>query len=1175
MDFEQGEENSALEEIQAALTCCQEVTSEILAGKYENLKEMAEAYKERFPSSKCGNFWDEGGSISLTCEECRQTENSCVCLDCFLRQNHEGHHCRISLNSSGNCDCGDASFWKPECFCSEHKGQLENPDSLLEPEEKELFLKSFDKIGKLLGSTSETQMITYLKFLAQFVQFGDPVSRCLAIAISPYLTIDLHIKASYNGIQALFQFEASIINEPYFVDHFLLYLLENMKEFFIASLKAQYDYSIVPRNVFHAYSPRVVKDLLEKHPDDWHEIVIGQIGALIQVFQSILKDGLNENTKFWEMFVEYAGFFKRLANLTQDKDKFTQIALSIAKLLSEMEFNFSFTCKREGDKEDDDPKLQSLMQTRHQFHSLITNIFDFIVELIDPTVIVEYFIKFMKSRDVDYNEIKCAVDTDCDIYVFLTLHIFVAKILQATKKPAEIVNEVAKSLDIPLDDICRILCFYPIRLYAAIYYNEKKFFVRNQDMVLNTLFLIPIYFINELAIQPFFLIQLAAGLMNANKFLELLRGTFSVSFEEVFDSYFLFFTNIIFDRIVYRNDPVEIFDQQVFNFLRQKSLPLKSLLGVCFGSSEIDRVVEIKKFTKMTENKDGDQLLSLINENSFSFTAPWFTTKDTHSLIRSFISKNSTQFLPMKEVDEIEGYHLLSYLHSEEYNNLCKKILISQDTEFSRLALNSLVYERQHPLVQSEEELGFSIVNFDSFIHETDEQGNNLFDFLLNNLGVLGEESLRRMNVGEIPVKEETKNLKKLEAQKRKQAILAQMTEQQNAFMALRMNSSERIESIDTQSFTCPICQINKKMNGEEEEPFGYPVYFIKGPKIENKRRLLFYSCGHLLHMNCAVSDSNGKCPLDRTRFRVMLPQFDENGKLTNSISKQFAQTFLDKIGGLSALIEGIANEIITMELRFRVNPDAVYHANSELLRSLYLLFLHFFDPSKVDELETAATETPLIPQILAANIDESSTFIQCVHDSAWGLDSPLEVFVLCRRAALFSHFCLGNNLLKDIDADWDDILKSPYLSTMFDLSIPATVDSELKPFTFPFNLPKNYLYFTQPPYKFNFGQKEDTYVVLNEEKIALYDRYSLFHHLYKTGNTYAFVLRLSGTRLSTVFAIYNSYYSDLKTIYLNTNGDEDPGLRQGYLLFLSDQRYEQLTDVYLSGQWIINDISY
>ena len=1164
-------EEAKLKEIQSALDFCKEVTASILGDKYRDLKEMAEAYNQRFPKLKCGNFWDMGESISLTCEECRMHENSCVCLDCFLHQNHEGHHCKISLNSSGNCDCGDSAFWKPECFCSKHKGQIENPESLLEPEERELFLNSFTRIGKELSCNNELKVITYLKYLAQFVQFGDPVSRLLAIALTPFLTIDLHINATKNVIVPLLQFESSIINDTYFVKNFLVYLLESTREIFIACISPNYNFESLARFVFHAYSQHVVQALIEKHPDDWYKIFTGHIEAISSAYKSITVNGPNENSKFADILAEYISLYKKLINVTQDKEKLTEFALAVVKILAETEFSYSFTCKREGDKEDDDPFQQSVNQVRHYYHSLMSSIFDSINPYIDPYPIFEYYITFMRSRNVDYNVIKCAVDEDCEIYVYLTLHKIIGQILQDSKKPIEIISETAKKMNIPIDDICRILCYYPIRLYAALFYNEKKYFVRNQDMIMNTLFLIPIYFVHDLTLKQFYLIQLAAGLMSVDKFIEIIRETFRVGPEDITDSYFLFFTNIIFDRLVYRNDDVEIFDQEVFLFLRQNSLPLQSVLRICFTNSSLDRIVEIKKITTMKENKDGEQLLTLKDENSFSFIAPWYTTKDTHNIIRSFTSKNPTQLLPFKNSDEIEGFHLLSYLYTEEYNNLCRKMILSQDSEFTMIAINSLILEAQHPLTQTAEQLCFTPININTFVREKNENDSDLFTFLLN-MGVVGEETLRRMNVGEIPVREETKNLKKIAAQERKKAILAQMNEQQNAFLAKRMNSSEKIE-IDLQTFTCPICQINKKMNGEEEEPFGYPVYFIKGPKIENKRRLLFFSCGHLMHFDCGYSDASGKCPLDRTRFRTMLPQFDENGKLTNSISKKYAEQFLEQIGGLSNLIEGIANEIITMELRFRTNPDAIYRANQDILRSLYLLFLHFFDASKVDELEKASNETPLISQIITSNIDESTTFIQTVHDSAWSLESPLDVFILCRRAALFSHFCLGNNLFKEFESEWDDILKSSYLSTMFDLSIPESVDSDLKPYQFPFKLPQNYLYFIQPPYNFNFAKNNETYVILNEEKIALYDQYNLFRHLYDTKNTYAFVLRISGSRLSTIFGVYNSMISDIRPLYLNTNGDEDPGLRQGYFLYLSDQRYEQLTDIYLSGQWIVADL--
>lgn len=54
----------------------------------------------------CLNEW-MSPQMSIHCSTCGMQPNACICLQCFLNGNHQGHEYSISVNSRGSYDCGD------------------------------------------------------------------------------------------------------------------------------------------------------------------------------------------------------------------------------------------------------------------------------------------------------------------------------------------------------------------------------------------------------------------------------------------------------------------------------------------------------------------------------------------------------------------------------------------------------------------------------------------------------------------------------------------------------------------------------------------------------------------------------------------------------------------------------------------------------------------------------------------------------------------------------------------------------------------------------------------------------------------------------------------------------------------------------------------------------------
>ncbi|XP_043702921.1 E3 ubiquitin-protein ligase PRT6-like [Telopea speciosissima] len=69
----------------------------------------------------CGAVWGHN-DIAYRCRTCEHDPTCAICVPCFQNGNHKDHDYSIMYTGGGCCDCGDATAWKREGFCSKHKG---------------------------------------------------------------------------------------------------------------------------------------------------------------------------------------------------------------------------------------------------------------------------------------------------------------------------------------------------------------------------------------------------------------------------------------------------------------------------------------------------------------------------------------------------------------------------------------------------------------------------------------------------------------------------------------------------------------------------------------------------------------------------------------------------------------------------------------------------------------------------------------------------------------------------------------------------------------------------------------------------------------------------------------------------------------------------------------------
>ncbi|KAK8841018.1 hypothetical protein M9Y10_027855 [Tritrichomonas musculus] len=207
-----------------AINECQKIICSV--SNFSSFQDFYNYHLKNSHVSTCQNEWSTHPQMSIHCDDCSNSQNSCICLQCFLNGNHEGHTYVINPNSTGNCDCGDLSLWKRSGFCTEHHG-LENdshPEDYLDEKLRttltDIAFKGAFSAIKNLTDDDGTILSTIYQFLISFLKFGDGFRRLLVISLTERINFDKFFdsifEASYEFNSLLQNFCGLLINDQLF-----------------------------------------------------------------------------------------------------------------------------------------------------------------------------------------------------------------------------------------------------------------------------------------------------------------------------------------------------------------------------------------------------------------------------------------------------------------------------------------------------------------------------------------------------------------------------------------------------------------------------------------------------------------------------------------------------------------------------------------------------------------------------------------------------------------------------------------------------------------------------------------------------------------------------------------------------------------------------------------------
>lgn len=1153
-----------------ALEHIQDLEDGLCGDEFENIDEMREAYTKKYPSSKCNNSWFRD-CVSFTCEECRLQSNACICYDCFKRSDHTGHNIKIHLNQTGNCDCGDTMFWKESHFCTKHKAQSEHPEELLSKEEQSMFFTTFSTAAAFLTDATNEDALFIIQWLKNFTSFGDPVLRCLSMALCPCLTGDLHLRLTGDALSELLSLESEIINEIYFVKTFLPYLLTEIPKFVSAPIREENEK--LATFVFHCYSYNVVKTAIKNHT--WLDMITDMFDAMHKLHSRIKTRTDYARAAIYTYSSEFVLFVDRIIKLdTITDDERKKVFRLLLNFVKRFDYIGGFNRIPTGDKVDDDNE-NPLLGISYQ----LLQVSQYLEETAAYADAAEWLgALYDNSLTVpDLGSNNCPANPKNTVYVAQFLASCTYKVIVKEDNLPALFEKVAKSRNITVDQLAIQVAKLPMRAFVAHYYADRNYFVRNESTFQYIFSILQQeFFLKKIWVPMFGIVQICAGIMSADNFINLVQSTFEVDPEP--NNIIHFLTSIALDRVCLEYDGLTMMKALLFGLIREEPRPLDYVLRrIHLEPTKYDKNLEIKNLC-IKYDVDNVTYIRLKDENCFTYYTPCFTIPLLRKMISKFTSKNKASLIPLTIQDDMKGLKLLRYVFTRYWNENAKKLILYGDTELTHYLLPVFVYKSQKgsEIIANEPQKELFDTNLkDLFLSQNDGE---LFKAVAK-IGIPGEECLKRLNIGEIKPNENAENEKKKIAAEMRRRAMQDILKQQKQFFGEDFDNDYDDDADDE---ICPICQLS---NQDTEKPVGFPVLAIPGKTIDTEiQHFRYFACNHHIHIKCETK-AYFDCPLDRGHCNTicpLLPAMADECMIADYRLIHECNEFVRCIGSPRLAFDGVLNEISILEQRHILNPNCFDRYNFTGLRNIWrAIRCHithidgYVDaPLKIHNLEIPSIRLhDFYMKILNLRFEEAkSVFDNLILDYIKEYENPEGIPMLVRllrRAIIFRHYILDMPVSDESDIDWDEVLSGENIIKIFNLPHELhELIKQHKPKAVDLNipLPQNIMDLMEPPYNIN--------IALSKRRLLTVDG-DLPGKIYTSEEFTALVMQpfrlCMGICSDFLCGFYILGYGSEMSIlspYVNKYGDQDVGLSQGYPLTLDEARYDKLRDIWFGMEF-------
>jgi len=1165
---------------------------------------------QRYSVKKTCQFAFRSETLIFGCDDCSQALNSCICVDCFMKGNHNGHKIKYKYSYNGSCDCGDPLNWKPEGNCSDHPGPSKNPD--LEDISSELrtrlitsfkaILSDFDIILPSLGPLL-TQTVKWLK---NYVSIADSVRRCFTIALSRHTDLKkfffrlLETKnvddfySFFGGVSNDYVFSVEIAEVfigilPEIYEHSLKLLIANSNnEQVVKGVKNFFAFS------FHLTSSHEIKRL-ERNGFDWPKIYIKMVSLLSSAIDMIPNQTIKE-CRLSIILGQIESFYE--LSFKGDKwNSYTDTFIhKLSKIMQQKEIS-NMVFRAIGDKEDDtDQKALASHSLIYDWGNIIYTFanhnypFDFAFPLL-----IESLSPVIDPMTIDIS----LLDPKAGISWMMSLHIMAHYYLEFSKPHPNTLVNLTNGTFGSIDYLSKALALYPLRLLIASRLYQSKFFIRNKESLLIVFSSLSFKANLYLTFLPLFnLIQQCFQMsQDKNGFATLIGkifGIFDVNIDQT-DKNNIEFLFIHFYLCLLLCNQTEKNTKKLFTDLIINHLKLKDLT-----SSQIESLIpnDLEKLDLSSITKNVEQqksiFIQLTDDSDWNPFLPYLP----QSLLFEVISKHSqkSSLLPIPEIDRHSNF-LQEASHTQIIMAVVYQIIWNQNYQEGSsfkpsldLCYSYLSFVSNFVSIKLLE--SNRVLHINSFFDLFSVMPADFSEYFQLQISYLGKEpaSIYSMliklggvtslvlskfgiyiSTGESP----NKKMDKTKSTEMKNKILKEFNNKQTIF-SQTINGDIEV-SIDE----CPICKT------EQKDPIlCYPAHFFKSAipstlwGVNPKSVVIFRSCCHHFHYECCGRTSQYKCPLDRSNRNCKLPVYQKDAQNTQYLT--IVHLFLQECYGNSDFIlhgaYSIAGEATIIEMRHRSNPSCFNDMSFSILIKNLFYILRSCNYSSTEGYFIEIPEVKLVRRLIQ---DPVIPFNDALKEYI-PMESIERAFCYLRRAAILEHFIFDTLTTSRMPSmiDWDEILSISYLSQHY--SVTVEPEPVLNPFCFN-NLLPDFLDIIRTLWSQNkiYHGVQTAMCLITGEIVTMPNEtklpgvLSLVEHLTnsfdKCESVYMVVSGPKTLMVMTASLFFNQSVSHF-SVYLDENGESNIGFNL-YVrnMKLSHKNLEKLIEIYLSSKWIDN----
>lgn len=1083
-----------------------------------------------FPKRKCQASWSKP-TLSVHCETCGLTPTSCVCFNCFLGGNHEGHRVLVHYSHAGYCDCGDETLWDPKGFCDDHTASDEGCE-MGDGTEKEIEILKFYcySLLKMVWDRFEAGLIVsmgVLSALSKFISIGDLPRRCCAIELSHMNIVQLLSRVVLLGewvSERLLDFLGHMASDRHFRIECAKQIVPNYQDIIrhcmkmvgllteklatvrsLKNLKKNYDF------LFHAFQTSVLNSLLDNGLD-WYDVVTKSLNQLLahecEIETGILYTLANMGTHLRRV-MQLARVGLARADY-ETRNKFFEYFIDFCNKLEHP----NLVSRELGDKRDDRGSVyQSLTDLQIVLLSLPVECYENLNVEAWKLAATDIKVTAFYQDDIDHDNIL----EGQPFAVILPSSVIAANLLSSNFAKCEEIFRVQENRDL-LPSLVRL----PLRLFAAYILATCNFFVRNPDSLVVHFLSVHQNRSKRAAYHPLFvLIQLAFGYCDDVSYLiERMMVCFGLESRnldrdqqsDVINLFLHYLNCLIFDRMCYDRDFFGIVRIGLINKLKVKPIQASKLSA---PGALTDRLLDdLKSFATQTM-VNGKSYFTLTDDSEWHCLLPMVKYSDVKVVISEVMKKNPDSLVRFPSFEpEKYGLKLGRVLHDYivlaliyEYlsdflthgndsvirpihvqyllNMIVQGYNISEDKTFAKGSSEPWIVETRAMLVSKMKD---AKMKYNEFMYQPiglgGKQIRTLYELLIA-LGPLGLSVLERMSV-EIPPDskdmESLKQARKERVARLRQEIKESFAKQAQAILPFESDVQEESTSV------CSVCN-----EGNSDQVLCFPGIMFRSVLLSTVRYTLspetdfapkfglsLSICLHLLHPGCLQEVAPFACPIDRMTKNFLLPYiptgFGKPPPAADSAIYEFMR-FVFENDFLSAVI-CLRSEIALLEIRQRAIENAADDIRSKtLIRNLFFTIRHWKDEKEVCE-DNGTMITLLQWMLTQPSVSESAVKSRVKKDcEKWFRlkTRTHRAHSFLRRTALLIH-CLFHDITKS--ENWDDFLSLGNLFAYYGIEREVPDNWTLPVFKF-CRLPKNFFDFAKEPYAVDMSHPQRVYFSL------------------------------------------------------------------------------------------------